>query len=348
MGRNSEGPWFRESKNTWYATIGGKGVSLRVRGENNRSKAQVAWFRLMASDTPASVIPPPPKSEPPPKTEVTVETVARDFLAAKRNRIKNKTLYVYGCLMKHVTKAFGPRRAASLKAEEVSDWLFTLPVGVNTRCDVGGIVTSAFKWAERVGLVSGQPMKELKRPARVSRGGRATLSKNAHTKLLEVAHPALKLLLTLLHETGARPSELSRLEAQHVDFPNRVAVLTEHKTANTTGKPRLIVFSPKSVKLLKAQAALHPTGPLLRNGKGKPWKKDAIVLAMKRVSEKAGVKVTAYNYRHDFATTALAKGVPDATVAALLGHSGTAMLHKHYSYLTSQAQVMREALKRVR
>ena len=49
-----------------------------------------------------------------------------------------------------------------------------------------------------------------------------------------------------------------------------------------------------------------------------------------------------------YATDALSKGVPDATVAALLGHSGTAMLHKHYSHLTSRIAVLKDALAKVR
>jgi integrase len=60
------------------------------------------------------------------------------------------------------------------------------------------------------------------------------------------------------------------------------------------------------------------------------------------------VTATAYGYRHTYATSALAKGVPDATVAALLGHSSTAMLHRHYSHLTSQAKVLRNAAALVR
>jgi hypothetical protein len=39
---------------------------------------------------------------------------------------------------------------------------------------------------------------------------------------------------------------------------------------------------------------------------------------------------------------------PEGTVAALLGHQGTAMLHKHYSHLTSKVNVLREALGKVR
>ena len=63
---------------------------------------------------------------------------------------------------------------------------------------------------------------------------------------------------------------------------------------------------------------------------------------------RAGLKAIAYGYRHTFATDALARGVPDAQVAELLGHSGTAMLHKHYSHLTARSQVLRDALGRVR
>jgi integrase len=58
--------------------------------------------------------------------------------------------------------------------------------------------------------------------------------------------------------------------------------------------------------------------------------------------------VIPYGYRHGFATDALAQGVPDAQVAALLGHSGTAMLHRHYAHRGAKAKVLREALGRVR
>ena len=38
----------------------------------------------------------------------------------------------------------------------------------------------------------------------------------------------------------------------------------------------------------------------------------------------------------------------DAQVSELLGHSGTAMLHKHYAHLTARSQALRDALGRVR
>ena len=52
--------------------------------------------------------------------------------------------------------------------------------------------------------------------------------------------------------------------------------------------------------------------------------------------------------------TAFQRRRPDARrqtesqVAELLGHSGTAMLHKHYSHLGARSQALREALGKVR
>jgi integrase len=59
-------------------------------------------------------------------------------------------------------------------------------------------------------------------------------------------------------------------------------------------------------------------------------------------------RIVPYGYRHGLATDALASGVADAQVAELLGHSGTAMLHRHYSHLTARTQVLQAALGRVR
>lgn len=74
----------------------------------------------------------------------------------------------------------------------------------------------------------------------------------------------------------------------------------------------------------------------------------AIGCRLRRLCEKVGLKAIAYGYTHGFATDALARGVPDAQVAELLGHAGTAMLHKHYAHLTARSQVLRDALGKVR
>jgi integrase len=97
-------------------------------------------------------------------------------------------------------------------------------------------------------------------------------------------------------------------------------------------------------------AERYPEGPLFRTARGKPFP-EAYYLArlVRQLRQRLGMKaIIPYGYRHTFATEALANGVPDAQVAELLGHSGTAMLHRHYAHLGAKANVLRKALDQVR
>ena len=343
MARHVEGPWFRSNKNTWYATLNGKSVSLKVKGENNREAAVKAWHRLMADDTAPK---PEPKPEPKvePKVEATVKAIVDAYLADAEGRVKPSTMAVLRGRLRPIGKAFATMAGSALTADAFRQWLRSRNLSQSSQAGVVGCAKACWAWAERTGLMSSNPLRHLKKPPMASRGTKAVVNPEAHAKLAEAATPSLKPLLSLLRETGARPSELAWLTAQDVDFANGVALLSEHKT-DAHGKPRLIVLTAQALTILKAQAEQHPVGPLLRRKCGRGWTKDSICRAMQRASEKAGVKGIAYGYRHGFATEALAAGVPDAHVAALLGHSSTTMLHRHYSHLTAQAQALKDALR---
>ena len=347
MARPGEGAWYRSGKDVWCATVDGKSVSLGVKGKQNRKAAQDAWHRLMAN--PTAVAPPSvPAVAQPPKADATAAAVVDGFLADAKVRVKANTLAAYTGLLAPVREHFGTTPAATLTPTAVIRFTQRDGWGASHRHNLIGAVATAFKWAEAAGVIDHNPLKSVKRPPKASRGAKAVVDDETHRKLLDAATADLRLLLTLLYETGARPSELSRLTASDVNLGAGVAILRDHKTAGTTGKPRLIVLSPAARELFAAQIERRPTGELLRNARGGVWTKDGIGLAVRRACRKAGVSATAYGYRHTYATSALAKGVPDATVAALLGHSSTAMLHRNYSHLTSQAGVLRSAAALVR
>jgi integrase len=67
-----------------------------------------------------------------------------------------------------------------------------------------------------------------------------------------------------------------------------------------------------------------------------------------KFSRKVGVRLTAVGCRHSFCTDALAAGLPETHVAALLGHSSTAMITKHYGHLSSRTQLLKDAAAKVR
>lgn len=347
MARQTEGPWYRAGKDTWYVLIDGKNVSLGVKGESNEKQAITAWHRFMSVPSDLRPAQKPRQAPQKAKEASTVSELVAAFLSDAKARLKSNTFEQYEIYLTAFSGVHGKVKAKSMTQREVIAYANRDGWSQAYRCVVLKTIKTAFKWAVGAKIVAVNPVVAMKTPTMPSRGAKASVSPDTHQRLLEASTVAFRLFLTMLHETGARPSELSRLTAQDVDFPSGVAILLEHKTDHT-GKPRLIVLTPKAIDILRTQAIIFPEGPLLRNNHGRKWTKDSIVSSMTRTCERAGVKAIAYGYRHAYATDALSKGVPDATVAALLGHSGTATLHKHYAHLTSRMGVLKEAMAKIR
>jgi integrase len=335
MARPSK-PWFRASKGTWYVKIGGKQHSLGVRGRENRSAAIAAWHRL-ASNGPQQ-----------PRPTVTVGELIRQFLDDVRARAQPDTLRVYSWLLLPFAAEHGTIPAADLSPVAVERYTRRPTWSPSTRNNFLTALVAACRWAVRAKLVACNPIAGVTRPPKRSRGAESVISPDAHQRLLALAEPHFRDFLTVLHATGARPGEVAAITAADVDWDAGTVTLDHHKTAHR-GLRRVVYLPPDIVTLLRRLAETPPAGPLLLSAAGTPWKGNTVVKAMRRLRKRAGVPhATAYGYRHTFATDALSNGVPEAHVAELLGHAGTAMLHKHYSHLSARSALLREALGRVR
>lgn len=354
MARHIEGPWFRESKNTWYVTKDGKPVSLRVKGSTNRTAAVGAWHRLMAlPHQPPNESPPVPPMQAErlaaPRTAVIVQDVVDAFLADAKTRCKPESMSVYRSALNRLAKRFGDRPADGLRPHEAEAFANRKEWSASTQNTFLSAIVTAFRWSVRAGLLATNPLHGLRKPPMGSRGAKAVLTTEQFDRLHAAAGVAFKPYLLGLWLTGCRPGELASMTAGHVDFENGIATLTEHKTSRKTGKSRLVFLSPEAIKLFTAQAVVGGAGPLFPNKWGRAFNRFTIQKAMEAARTKAGLPhAIAYGMRHSFATAALVNGVPDATVAALLGHCGTAMLHRHYAHLTAQTQAMRDAVAKVR
>jgi integrase len=270
--------------------------------------------------------------------------VITGFLADCEGRLKPNTVRGYRDFLSPFARLarYGTMKADRLTAKDAEAYARKASWSNSTRHDFLSALAIAFRWAKH-------PLLGLKKPPMESRGDKALVSEDNHARLLEAAADHFKPFLCLLRLTGARPGEVAAFHTDNFDGENGVVRLKEHKTAHSTGKPRLVFLPAEAVSLLKTLKAKHGTGHLLRNHKGEPYTKNAIVRQFSRLRKRTGIKgATAYCYRHTLATDALAAGIPDAHVAALLGHSGTTMLHRHYSHLTEKAQTLKDALGKVR
>jgi integrase len=327
----------------------GRKLSLKVKGKENEREAIQAWHRLFANGTPEPT--PEPRAEVKPEPEakgVSVRTIIDAFLVDSESRAKAKTLRVYRYFLTPFADAHGEQMADALTPTTAEAYSRKPGWKPQTRHGFLSTLVTAFRWAERAGLLSRNPLRGVRKPPKMSRGMDALVTSEEFAWLVDAATPAFRLFLRVLYACGARPGEVAAITTENFDAEAGLVRLAEHKTAYK-GKVRVIYLPPEAVALLVRQRERYRSGPLLRNNNNEAWTENAIGLAMRRTRRRASVPhAIAYGLRHSFATDALERGVPDAQVAELLGHSGTAMLHKHYSHLGARAQALREALGRVR
>jgi integrase len=333
-------PWFRAEKNTWYATVNGWKTSLGVRGRASRKEAYDAWHKLLANGEPVAGVP---------GLRRNAGEVIRRFFDDVGGRVKPKTLRWYRDFLEPFARRHGRLAVADITPTLAESYSRKAAWSASTRHGFLGALMAAFRWAVRARMIGSNPLDGLRRPPKVSRGATCLITPKEHETIVAAASPRFRLFLTVLHATGARPSEVAAISAENFDAEAGAVRLIEHKTAHLIGKPRIIYLTPQVTELLKRQSERFPVGPLLRNRDGNPWNGRAVVEAMRRLRKRTGIlHAVAYGYRHSWASDALEHGVPDALVAELLGHRGTAMLHKHYSHLGAKARALREALNRVR
>jgi integrase len=341
-------PWFRSNQGTWYGTVDGRKTNLRVRGRENEAAAWIAWQQLRNGGPPPTVQPAPAAPTAPAAQVVTVGNVVRDFLRDAAGRVEADTLELYRLFLTPFAKLHGRLPAASLTCPAAEQYSRRPTWNDSTRSAFLAVLARAFRHAERARLIDRTPLIGLRRPPIASRAADAMVTRADHEKLIAVVSTPFRRFLGFLFLVGCRPAEAAQLAAGDVNWDDGTAIVRNHKTRRK-GKRRVLYLTPAAVADLRELANRYPSGPLFRNRVGKPWTRATIGMAMRKARKLVGLpgKIV-YGYRHGFATDALAAGVPDAHVAELLGHSSTAMLHKHYSHLATRVKVLTEAVRVVR
>ncbi len=331
-------PWYRAARDAWYVEIDGK-QKLLAKGKANKDKALAAFHRLMLDRPDADR----------PAQDLSVPVLCDLFLGSLQARCRPETFAWYrGYLQAFVSFPRAARLPAAKVTEEfVTAWVDSRPKwGRSSRRAAIGCLKQAFAWAEKTRRLAADPIRGMKKPGAVARLRVLTAAERA-TILAAVRDGEFRDYVVALQETGARPSEVATVTAADVDLAQGVWTLDTHKTRTKTGKPRVIYLTPAAVELTRRKiAALTPgdAGPLFRNRRGRPFNRNAVRIRFMRLRQKHAelAGVTAYAYRHTFATDALENGVGIAQVAELLGHTSTEMVMRCYSKLGTRVRHLRD------
>jgi len=287
-----------------------------------------AWDALRALVGKALAATPTARTEP-------IAALVAEYLDSISHRANAHTRRGYACYLRRFVALFGNRAVGEIDPGFVEKRATEEGWSDTNRANYLWTVQAFVRWAGRRDFT-------LHRPSRESRGAEAVIDEQTQRMVLRETTGDFHELCRLLWSTGCRPMEAARLLAVDIDWTSGTVTIRQHKTKHK-GRKRILYLSSESLAILKAQFDKYDgQGHLFRGLGGKPFSVHAIVCRMIRVSEKIGRSVTAYGYRHSYATRALAAGVPDAHVAALMGHSSTTMIHKHYSHITANARMLRE------
>jgi integrase len=336
MGRRAK-PWYRKANDSWYVYAAGKQVLL-CRGRANRKLAEQKFHEMMAL-----------AAAPEAGADNTVAVICETFLQHKERTVSPKTFANYRRTLQSFVDLHGGLTAGRLKKFHVEEWFRRHPTwGKSVEHVRKVILLCAFNHAEESGLIPRNPLRGLEMPPMRSRGAKSLVDPGDHEKLLKAAPAELRDVLVALRHTGCRPSEVCRVTAADFDARQGSWVLETHKT-DKDGSRRVVMLTDDIVRLSKKLAQRHPTGPLFRNSRGQPWTSKQIANRVAELKKDLRLKgsPTAYGYRHTLATDLLVAGVPDTHVAALLGHKGTEMVHRHYAHVEQKMSVFRDELRRV-
>jgi integrase len=164
----------------------------------------------------------------------------------------------------------------------------------------------------------------------------------------------LRRYVIALEATGARPGELANARARDwndklgaiVYFRDEVRREEEFGHKTSAKKDRAIYFTGAALDMVRQAVADKAPGDLIfPTQTGGVWDCERLAGVFKKIRRRTGmVGVSAYCYRHTFATRWLAQGKPIDILAELLGNT-PATIRKHYSHLCSQTGTLRAMLE---
>jgi integrase len=135
--------------------------------------------------------------------------------------------------------------------------------------------------------------------------------------------------------TGARYGQLAELTATDFDSNDNTIRLRTRKGRGTEHTYRAVLTIEGARFFKHACAGLAAPNLIFRKGNGTTWGKSHQNRLMANACKNAKINppVGFHQLRHTWAAHAVMNGVPLPVVAGNLGHSGTAMVEKHYGQL---------------
>jgi site-specific recombinase XerD len=339
MGRPSK-PWYREQVGAWVARVGGVQYKL---AEGKGLKAERAAYKALNK-----VIEDQGKAEAS-TGDISTRELCDRFLDHVQRTCKPISFEWYKRHLKNFLTAVGKTRLSNtVTPTMVDEWLDGRKWSQTTRHGFITAVKACYRWGfKKKKLIPGNPLADVEKPGIDRR--EVCLSPETVQRVLNAVDGDFKDLLVFWHETGARPNEAYSITASDVELAGS-KIIMESKTSKRTRRKRVIVLTPVALEVVKRRMEAHPEGVIFTNRAGTAWTRHTVAHRFERLRKQLdlGSELTAESFRHTLCTDMLSQGHNTEVVAAVLGHSSSAMISKHYSHLIDRHDVLLKAVNATR
>jgi integrase len=272
-------PFYRKSRNTWYVELNGRQVNLG----NDRDDAFQRYHEIMAS--------PPSDREArstPSGDGVRLTELFDRFLAWVHQHRAADTYEWYRYRLQRFADRFPSLTLSQLRPFHVQEWVDSYPEhSPTTTRNYMRSIKRCIKWAQGLGYIDSNPIEHLSVPMGCPKD--TYVSPEEFAELLrECRDDIFRDLLQVTYETGCRPQESLRLEIRHLDLVNQRWVLPRSE-AKGKEAPRVVYLSEKAVTITRRLIEGRSHGYVFRNSRGKPWKKNSVNCAFKRIQHRMGM-----------------------------------------------------------
>jgi integrase len=206
----------------------------------------------------------------------TVRDVIEVYLPQARRDLGEQCYQTRSVHLAKFARDLGHLLIADCGPFDLQNWLNGRPEFASA-WTVQGVITSikrAFNWAEEMELISRNPFARVRKPKAQRR---RPLSDEEYQTVLRGGDPQFRRFAVFLALTGCRPGEAAGMKWSNVRLEDKCVLLTSHKTAKATGKPRLIALVPPLIKLLlwlrkrRQISTIEAMEAILRRGPVKCW-----------------------------------------------------------------------------
>lgn len=253
-----------------------------------------------------------------------------------------KTLEIEFRRLERLSNDLPSFKIAKMDPEAINAFFVNKNYSPNTiRLDVAAI-RSVYRFALRRKYLKEDPSQDLFIPKLIKNPPKH-LSYEDIQKVLGAIPKQSRAPYEIMYYTGMRPIECLRLKRKNIDFKNKMIDLYPEQTK--TAERGLLPLHPKLEILLKELTKNKKEDDyLFPHPRKENEHQESLKNALRRASQKTGIPITPYQFRHSFATHLLDKTKDLRTVQQLMRHKNISMTTRYATALDKRLKDAIESL----